>query len=1157
MTNFFGGSGKQTKQDPPATQLRIQSSIQGTPIPIGWGTNRLAPNLIYYTDFHSVQVQQSTGGGKGSGGGGSGKGGGGSTQTIYYATFIAGLCEGPVIGIGTHANSTGLVTNVFSNAINSIFQSQGSFGPAIIAFTRTLIQGILDLSQLVGNGVWKSGNITSLSAENMFLFHGDLSQQPWTFIQSEHPSEARGYTGIAYVVSGNYNLGSSPELPAFNFEIMFGFMEPSNTTLDANPRDVIVDFLTNQIYGLGFPALRVGDNDVYSFADVYAITDVYTAQSLNTLYNYAQAVGMWMSPILDSQTAGQSFMQDVLDGCVAEAVWSNGKLKVIPYYDADAAANGATFSPNLSPIYDLTDDDFLGGANNSYQSPVIVTIKGISDIFNSVKIEYLDRNYNYAGAVGTTPDYNPTIVEAKDDAAIQQWGLRPKDTKQLHLFCYGPAAQMCAQMTLGREYVTTTYQFELGAKFVLLEPMDLVTITDASLGLSRKLVRIKEITENQDYTLTVIAEDMLIGTASPPLYGLTASGGYVQNLNVDPGLTLQPFFFEPTDQLAGGLEVWMAVTGANLSLWGGCNVYVSYDGTNYQFLEQQLGPARMGVTTAAFASIIQATSPPTIDDVNILSVNLAESGSQLTSATHNDTLAFASLCYLNGEFLAYETATPTGANSYNLSSINRAGYGTTPQSSPAGTTFVRIDKGVFRIPFTQDRIGQTLFIKLVNFNHWGGGPQTLSSVSPYTYTIQGTALTSPLPDVQNFTTNYQSNITLFAWDEIKDFRNPIDYEIRRGADWASAQVIGRYLHPNVPAIGSTVGSNQYLIKAHCQPISGLDVYSSDAASISLSGSAVIPLNIVKSWDEFSNSTGVLTGTFGGNAYDNTGVIETFGAGDFYAIPDLYALLDFYNFQYGATYSNVYTIPDIYAVTDIYFYPGTNVVSGTYTVPAAHFVDVGRVAGCLVDVSWTAEGIPVGQNIFDWTSVFNITDIFSSSANSFIKAFPNINVSQDGVFDGDVYAITNVYAVPDIWLFSNTATGWQRYRAGFYSGMSFALQMYVESDDPNTIAAVSAFTYAVHIPARIDHYIGASVPATAGGLTITFTPDGSATAAAFNGGPGGGPSVPGLPTWQASITNEVAGDLLAVSGLSLSQATVKVSNAGSPVARTVNIEFAGY
>src|SRR5882672_788707 len=128
MTNFFGGGGRQTDTTPPATQLRVQTAVQGTPIPIGWGANRIAPNLIYYADFIATQVQQSSGGGKGSGTGGGGKGGGGSTQTNYTATVVCGLCEGPILGVGTQAGSTLAVSggspasqtnNLFFNGYNN------------------------------------------------------------------------------------------------------------------------------------------------------------------------------------------------------------------------------------------------------------------------------------------------------------------------------------------------------------------------------------------------------------------------------------------------------------------------------------------------------------------------------------------------------------------------------------------------------------------------------------------------------------------------------------------------------------------------------------------------------------------------------------------------------------------------------------------------------------------------------------------------------------------------------------------------------------------------------------------------------------------------------------------------------------------------------
>jgi len=87
--NFLGMGGKQNAGTQPATQLRVQTSVAGLPRPIGWGTNRIAGNLIWYNDFSQ------SGGGAGGKGGGSGKGGG---NLSYSASVIIAICEGPTNG---------------------------------------------------------------------------------------------------------------------------------------------------------------------------------------------------------------------------------------------------------------------------------------------------------------------------------------------------------------------------------------------------------------------------------------------------------------------------------------------------------------------------------------------------------------------------------------------------------------------------------------------------------------------------------------------------------------------------------------------------------------------------------------------------------------------------------------------------------------------------------------------------------------------------------------------------------------------------------------------------------------------------------------------------------------------------------------------------
>lgn len=75
-------------EGPKLTDLRLQSSSYGMPIPICYGTVRAAGCVIWETDL--VPHEHKTHGGKG---------GPSSTTTTYTASFAISLCEGPIIGI--------------------------------------------------------------------------------------------------------------------------------------------------------------------------------------------------------------------------------------------------------------------------------------------------------------------------------------------------------------------------------------------------------------------------------------------------------------------------------------------------------------------------------------------------------------------------------------------------------------------------------------------------------------------------------------------------------------------------------------------------------------------------------------------------------------------------------------------------------------------------------------------------------------------------------------------------------------------------------------------------------------------------------------------------------------------------------------------------
>jgi Putative phage tail protein len=265
--------------------------------------------------------------------------------------------------------------------------------------------------------------------------------------------------------------------------------------------------------------------------------------------NYCVANGIFLSPVLDAQKSGSDWIQEILDVTNSAAVWSEGLLKIIPYGDTAAVGNGATFLPNTSPIYDLSSNDLL--------APITVKRPSISDVMNSVSVEFLNR----------ANDYNVEIAEDKDDAMIAVYGLRKASPKQAHSITTTAVAKQVANFLRKREVeIRATYTFTLGWQFNLLEPMDLVKLTVPELGYNKKPVRITAIRENDNGQLEIDAEDFPYGTAAPTLYPQQSPGGFVPQANADPGNVNTPIVFEAPFLMSrsGEHEIWIAVSGGTL-----------------------------------------------------------------------------------------------------------------------------------------------------------------------------------------------------------------------------------------------------------------------------------------------------------------------------------------------------------------------------------------------------------------------------------------------------------------------------------------------------------------------------------------------------------------------------------------------------------------
>lgn len=734
--------------------LRVSTAAYGQGLPIVYGQNRLPGKLIWYGDFTPIaHTSKQASGGKGLGGGTTK-----TTSYTYTAAVAIALCEGPINALCNVWDTKGtlLLTSTSENytvpsgggsyqvaqhanyfahygvsrldAYSVNANDFGSDGPVTLSGNQNTPMtqvgsspgtGQFSVNASTGTFTFAAGDVGKqvtityvysvpnsnsngqpLQQLALTLFTGTRPQSPWAYLTSNHPGQDLGYNGVAYVAASATDLGSSGSLPNYNYEVL-GLLPFGGGISDADPGAIVSDLLTNPFYGVGWSSSLIGDYSNFSA--------------------YCQANGLFFSPVIDAQQTAATILDDLIDLANGSAVWSEGVVKVKSYGDTTAIANGATFIPNSAPVYDLNDSSFIGKKNTD---PVQIVRKSRADIFNDIKIEFVNR----------ANSYNVEIAEDKDDANIALHGLKADNPRQAHSICDATIAKKVANIKRLRSvYIDggNTYRFTLGWQYILLEPMDLVTLTDSNLGLSKHPVRITSIKENDTGELDFEAEDFPWGTATPTAYPYSSGGGFAPNQQADPGSVNPPIVFEANNRvsLSTAYELWMGLSGG--ANWGGCHVWLSTDGNSYRQIGTIHGGARMGVLSAALPS----GSDP--DMTNTLSVDLTEGAGTLSSGTVADADQYHTACFVDGELISYETATLTSQYKYNLTYLRRGILGSTIGAHSSNANFLRLDDAVFVYEFDPTLVGKTIYLKFTSFNKFELMEQSLASVATYTFAITG------------------------------------------------------------------------------------------------------------------------------------------------------------------------------------------------------------------------------------------------------------------------------------------------------------------------------------------------------------------------------------------------------------------------------------
>jgi len=754
------GFGSRNTQPNKLGSVQVQTSEYGVCLPVLFGANRLAAKLIDYLNFTAVKQTQG------------GKGGGGVTGYEYFAAVLLLLWKNGQYasdGIGNIYDAGGAqqlteTTETFTipggggshtvaNAGSAFYYDEGVSYQASYSITVNDYgsDGLATLSGLdtrpmekvasgpgalqysvnatgtytfSGSDAGKTVTITyaytatpthvaatSAPAEylNLSIFRGTRPQSAWGYLTS-YGSHALDYPGLVLAGDQSMDLGSSATVPSYNFEGLNGNgLAFGSGIMDCDPAAIITAILTDPFLGMAYPYL--GD--------------------LTQLSDYCVANGIFLSPYYDSAKAASSVIEDLAALANSEVFSSwDGTLKAVPYGDTTVVGFGKTFTPNTQPLYDFTIDDFVEDGN---EEPLTISIPNIADCSNYIKLEFKNR----------AQSYNVDTVDDINQASVNVIGLRPAETITAHAITTADVAQLVLNATLTRKsYPYRNFKWKLPPAFPHLEQMDIVTVThpNPAYGITRWPVRITEIEEDeQTAELTVTAKDFPWGSGQPAKYPRNPSGGDPLPGRQYPGSIAAPIIFEAMDRISrsGGPEIWIGVAGQT-QYWGGCHVWMSKDGVDYD--NAPIGTihaqARMGQLVNAVLAVADPDTTSTFD-VEMAGYNPSALNSSSTAAADGA----LTLSLVDNELISYSTtaaATVSGVPVQQLTSYIRRGvFGTLSAAHGAGSIFLRLDGAVFSYEYDPTLVGTTLHFKFTSFNQVGLMEESLSDVIAYDFLLDG------------------------------------------------------------------------------------------------------------------------------------------------------------------------------------------------------------------------------------------------------------------------------------------------------------------------------------------------------------------------------------------------------------------------------------
>lgn len=861
-------SGAQAEQAQAIKGFRLQTALYGVPIPLVYGTSRIAGSIAWVENFQAHPHNAASGSKKG--------GRVADVQYTYTASAVIVLCEGPAYSIGTAVpGATKLAVNQQGKEVPLKSVTPGVWKLKKVLYINPLYGGPNEhhagfwpfLGREFTVPTWPATGRASDGINWPFvqgllppLDLGEATGTPppggttvglyWKHMVDKFPDEAQVFPALAYVAGRNLPLDSNASLPTFNFPVIgllpyfttYGIVSTGHQAIyDADPAQIIFDLLTNRVHGLGQqPTLSHGWIDP-SYAGSY-LADYFTGA--NSLSAYCRASEILISPVYDAAMPAATILEDLAALCDVGLVWSGGRLKIIPYGDQAVTSTftGVTYDPTvpsanpggayLGAVADLGPDDFLGVPS------VMITRKRATDIPNTVQVEFLNRENAYA----------PEVAEAKDAAGIETGSgvIRNAPPRSMHAICTQALGRATAQRVLQREITQrATYQFTLDWRWMLLEAMDVVTLNDPGTGLVLYPVRLTSVEETANGDFVCDATDLPVGTRTALTYASQAAAGRAVDYNEPAGALREPVLWEaPFTAEDGRVVLQVAASGADN--WGGAGVWLSEDGAEYVRVATITAPSIHGRLLAALPvgdatdntnlADVLLEGAATVSGVGIVRARALQSALYVGRGNVYEIAAFANATFMGTDF---------GRARYRLGGpLIRGAYQTAIAAHMVNDN-VAVVRTAAAVLLEPRLIGRTVYLKLQSQNVYGSGQPDLAILDPIEWKVSGVGLLYPPAAITGLREAYQDTHLALVWDPIVDPRG-VQYEIRRGAIWGTATMVSRVTEPRFQLTGG--GTYWIAARVVVETGRGTEVVYGPPLETTFDG-AVLVANVIVSSDQ--------------------------------------------------------------------------------------------------------------------------------------------------------------------------------------------------------------------------------------------------------------------------------------------------------------------